>query len=71
MSVLWKKIEFYKGKSVCKAIVFAALGLQESPGGFFGAKDPNFFDFSMSLRRSNGQWHERNYIQDLRSYTSS
>ena len=57
MSVLWKKIEFYKGKSVCKAIVFAALGLRESPGGLSGGKDPNCFGFSMSLRRLNGLWH--------------
>ena len=57
MSVLWKKIEFYKGKSVCKAIVFVALGLRESPGGLSGGKDENCFGFSMSLRPLNGQWH--------------
>ena len=51
MSILWKKIGFYEGKSVCKAIVFVALGLGESPGGLSGGKDPN------SLRRLNGQWH--------------
>ena len=57
MSILWKKIGFYEGKSVCKAIVFAALGPGESPGGLSGGKDPNCFNFSMSLRRLNGQWH--------------
>ena len=57
MPVFWKKIEFYKGTSVCKAIVFAALGLGESPGGFSGGKDPNCFGFLMSLRRLNRQWH--------------
>ena len=57
MPVFWKKIEFYKGTCVCKAIIFAALGLGESPSGFSGGKDPNCFDFSMSLRRLNRQWH--------------
>ena len=52
-----EKIEFYKRKSVCKAIVFAALGLGESPGGLSGGKDPNCFGFSMSLRPLNKQWH--------------
>ena len=57
MSVFWKKIEFYKGKSVCKAIVFVVLSLGESPGGLSGGKDPNCFGFSMSLRSLNRQWH--------------
>ena len=57
MSVFWKKIKFYKGKGVCKAIVFAAWGLGQSPGGLSGGKGPNCFGFSMSLRRLNGQWH--------------
>ena len=35
MSVLWKKIEFYKGKSDCEAIVIAVWGLRKSPKKFF------------------------------------
>ena len=56
MSVFWKKIRFYKGKNVCKAIVFAAGSLGQSPGGLSGGKGP-CFGFSMFLRRLNGQWH--------------
>ena len=58
MSVFWKKIEFYKGKRVCKAIVFAVWGQVQSPGGLSGGKDPNYSDFLMSLSGLNGlQWH--------------
>ena len=58
MSILWKKIEFYKGQTDCEAIVIAAWGLDQSPGGFQGAKSKNLFGFLMSLRRLNDlQWH--------------
>ena len=45
MSILWKKIGFYEGKSVCKAIVFEALGPGESPGGLSGGQRPKLFWF--------------------------
>ena len=58
MSAFWKKIEFYKGKSVCKVIVLAAWGLGQIPDGFSGDKGPIFFGFLISLRQFNGlQWH--------------
>ena len=57
MSAFWKKIDFCKGKSVCKAIVFAAWDLGQSPGGLSEGKGPNCLAFSMSLRRLNGQRH--------------
>ena len=58
MSAFWKKIEFYKGKSVFKAIIFAAWGLVQSPGGLSRGKGSNCFGFSMSLRQLSGlQWH--------------
>ena len=61
MSVFWKKIEFDKGKSDCKAIVFATWGLGESSSGLLRGKDPKHFGFSMSLRRLNDlKWHEKN-----------
>ena len=53
MSVNWKRIEFYKGKSGRKAIVLTTWGLGQSPGGLSGGKDPNCFDFSMCLRQLN------------------
>ena len=53
MSVNWKRIEFYKGKSGRKAIVLTTWGLGQSPGGLSGGKGPNCFDFSMSLRQLN------------------
>ena len=37
-TVLWKKIEFYKGKSGCKGIVIAAWDLGQSPCGISGCK---------------------------------
>ena len=57
MSAFWKKIDFCKGKSVCKAIVFAAWDLGQSPGGLSEGKGPNCLAFSMSLRRLNGKRH--------------
>ena len=54
MSVLWKKIEFYKGKSYRKAIVIAAWGLRQSPSVLSGGQSPELFGFLMSLRRLNG-----------------
>ena len=45
MSVLWKKIEFIKGQSNFKAIVIAAWGLGQSPGGFSEGKAPQSFVF--------------------------
>ena len=36
MSVLMKKTEFYKRKSNCEAIVIAAWGLEQRPGGVSG-----------------------------------
>ena len=38
-----KKIEFYKGKSDCKVIVFVVWSLRQSPGGFSGAKRSKIF----------------------------
>ena len=32
MSVLWKQIEFYKGKSDCEEVVIAVLELRQCPG---------------------------------------
>ena len=40
MSVLWKKIEFYKGKDDCETIVIAAWDLGQGPGGLLGSKVP-------------------------------
>ena len=58
MSALRKKIEFYKGKSDCDAIVITAWGMGQSPAGISGGKTPQNFGFLMSLRRLNGlQWH--------------
>ena len=37
MSVLWKEIEFYKGRSYCKAIVTAVWDLGRAFAGFQGA----------------------------------
>ena len=57
MSVLRKKIEFYKRKSDCEAIVIAAWDLGQSPGGVSGGKAPQSFGFLISLRQLNGlQW---------------
>ena len=44
---------FYKGKSDCKVILFAAYG-QQSPGELSGGKVPNIFEFLMTLRWLNG-----------------
>ena len=49
MSVLWKKIDFYKGKSDCETIVIAAWGMGQIPGGVSGGKAPIFFGFLMFL----------------------
>ena len=38
MSILWNKIEFYKGKSYCEAIVIVVLGMGKSLGRFSGDK---------------------------------
>ena len=38
MSVLWKKIEFYKGKSDCKAIKIPAWDLGQNFCGVSGGK---------------------------------
>ena len=40
MSVLWKKVEFYKGIYNCVAIVMAVWGLEQSPGGLSGEVKP-------------------------------
>ena len=45
MSVLWKEIEFYKGKSTCKAVVIAAWGLSKITGGVSGGKAAKVFAF--------------------------
>ena len=58
MSILWKKNEFYKGKSHCEAVVIAAWCLGQIPGGVFKAIKRHI----MSLK---------NYIHGLRSHTSS
>ena len=50
MFVWEKNIEFYKGKSNCKAIVIADWGLGQSPGGVPGGKTPKLFCFLMPLR---------------------
>ena len=43
MSVLWMNIEFCKGKSNSKAIIIAARGPSQSPGGVSeGAMPHNF-----------------------------
>ena len=53
-----EKIEFYKGKSDYKTIVFAALGLGQNPGGLSGGKDLNILAFQqMSLR-----WLKKLYL---------
>ena len=44
---LWKKIEFYKGKSDCEAIVVVSWGLWQSPGGFSGSKSSKRLRFSL------------------------
>ena len=55
---LWKKIEFYKGKSNCEAIVVASWGQWQRPGGFSGSKSSKLLRFSLPLRWLNGlQWH--------------
>ena len=48
MSILWKKIEFFKGKRDCEAIVIAAgdLGLEPCRD----IQGPKFFAFLISLR---------------------
>ena len=72
MSIFWKKIEFYKGKSVCKVIVFAAWSLGHSPGGLSGDKGPNFLAFQSLFNQI--KWLTmalKNCIHHLRSYTSS
>ena len=57
MSVLWKKIDFYKGNSDCETIVIAAWGMGQIPGGVSGGKAPIFWLFNV-FRRLNGlQWH--------------
>ena len=58
MPVLRKKIEFYKGKNDCKAILIAALGLGKSPGGISEGEIPQNIGFLMSLKRLNDlEWH--------------
>ena len=47
---LWKKIEFYKGKSDCEAIVIASWGQWQRPGGFSGSKSSKLLRFSLPLR---------------------
>ena len=43
MSVFWKRIEFYKGKSDCKVIVFGAWGLGQRSAGLSWGIDLNIF----------------------------
>ena len=64
MSVLWKKIKFYKGKSSdCNC----EWGLGQNPGGVSGGIAPfNVYKAIKCLRMS-----LKNYIHGLRSYTSS
>ena len=45
MPVLWKKIDFYKGKSDCETIVIEAWGMGQIPGGVSGGKAPIFLAF--------------------------
>ena len=40
MLVLWKRIEFYKGKSDCEVIVIAIWGLGQIPKTFLLCKGP-------------------------------
>ena len=46
MTVFWKKIEFHKG-SDCKAIGFAACGLEKRPGGLSVGKVSKLFHFNV------------------------
>ena len=64
-------IEFYKGKSVCKTIVFAAWGLGQSPGGLSGGKDLIFFWLFNVFKVIEWLTVALNKLYDLRSYTSS
>ena len=41
MSVLWKKIEFYKGKGNFELIVIVVWGFGHSPGRFSRGKPKN------------------------------
>ena len=63
MSVLWKKIEFYKGKgSDCNR----KLGLWQSPGGVSGGQAQKTCLVNVFGRLTG----KKNYIHGLRSYTS-
>ena len=53
MSVLRKKVEFYKGTNDCEAIVIAVLDLGQSPGGISGGEIPQNIGFLMSLKQLN------------------
>ena len=72
MSSLWKKIEFYKGKSNYKAIVIAAWICGAEPLWGFRSKAQTicwlFNDFKAIKQLTMAL---RNYILRLRSYTSS
>ena len=53
MPALQRKIEFYKGKSNCEAIIIAAWCLGQMPGGVPGGKAPKTVGFLLSLKRLN------------------
>ena len=58
MFVWLRKIEFYKGKSDCKAIVIAVWGLGESPDVVSEGKHLKSAGFIMPLLGLNGlHWH--------------
>ena len=51
MSVFWKKIEFYQGKSDCKGILFAASSQGQSPGELSWGKYFWFFNDFKVIKR--------------------
>ena len=72
MSILWKKIEFYKGQTDCEAIVIAAWGLDQSPGGLSEGKvQKPFWLFNVFKAIKRLTMALKNYIHGLRCYTSS
>ena len=72
MSVLFKEIKFYKGKSYCKEIVIAAWNLGKIPGGVSGGKAPKiFWLFNVFKAINQPTMAIKDYIHGLISYTSS
>ena len=48
-----KELDFYKGKSDCKAIVIGVWSLRQGSGGYLGYKAPKIFGLLTSFWKLN------------------